>query len=83
LHLAAKLCTIDRLHHADREVWTKEEYAPVNKTRKVALRKHRAKARKDEAKRKALRMTAHVAARSAAGPAPRPARPASPAESGS
>jgi hypothetical protein len=55
----------------------------VNKTRTVALRKHRAKARKDEAKRKALRMTAHVAARSAAGPAPRPARPASPAESGS
>jgi hypothetical protein len=53
----------------------------VNKTRKVALRKHRAKARKDEAKRKALRMTAHVAARSVAAPAARPARPAT--ESGS
>jgi hypothetical protein len=60
----------------------KEDHAPMNKTRKVALRKHRAKARKDEAKRKALRMTAHVAARSAAAPAaPRPARPAP--ESGS
>jgi hypothetical protein len=56
----------------------------VNKTKKVALRKHRAKGRKDEAKRKALRMTAHVAARSAA-PAPpaRPARPATTPESGS
>ena len=32
----------------------KEEHPPMNKTRKVALRKHRAKARKDEAKRKAL-----------------------------
>jgi hypothetical protein len=63
------------------EAWMKEDPTPVNKTRKVALRKHRAKARKDEAKRKALRMTAHVAARSVAAPAARPARPAT--ESGS
>jgi hypothetical protein len=56
------------------EAWMKEDPTPVNKTRKVALRKHRAKARKDEAKRKALRMTAHVAARSVAAPAARPAR---------
>jgi hypothetical protein len=57
----------------------------MNKTQKVALRKHRAKGRKDEAKRKALRMTAHVAARSVAAPAPaaRPARPATTPESGS